>query len=525
LICGERGHFVQDNPDDKLPDLTRGVPETDIAEGKLLAGRVGKQTVFVWRRGGELAAYGAACPHLGGPLHEGLVEGDTVACPWHHACFDLKTGAALSAPAFDALVRYPVEANRSTVVVTEPAASPSPASPALRRGFRPEGALAIVGGGAAGFAAADTLRKEGWGGRVVMFSAEADEPYDRTLLTKDYLDGNFGDDRLPIARHRLQALGIELELNSQVEAIDPSNGLLRLADGRSQPYAGLLLAMGAEPRKPDLPGADLPHVCLLRSLADCRRILAAIGTARRVVMIGGSFIGMEAAASLRSRGLAVAVVAPERHPLEKIFGRALSDLVIDAHRREGVALHLGRNATRITQDGVTLDDGEIVPADLVVIGIGVEPRTGLAEAAGLALDRGVLVDTRLCTSGPDIYAAGDICRWPDPHSGEAIRVEHWVVAQRQGQAAAANMLGADQPFDMVPFFWTKHFDLSIRYVGHAEEWDELVVEGDPSRRDALLRYRRNGRDLAVATVGRDLDSLREERAMAARLETEQRESG
>jgi NADPH-dependent 2,4-dienoyl-CoA reductase/sulfur reductase-like enzyme len=256
-----------------------------------------------------------------------------------------------------------------------------------------------------------------------------------------------------------------------------------------------------------------PHVMVLRSLQDCRRILAEAISGTRVAVVGGSFIAMEAAASLIGRVLSLDVIAPEEHPLEKVFGRELSDLVLEAHSRKGVRLHLGAKVARIEDKQVALQGGERIDADLVVVGIGVEPRLQLAEAAGLALDRGVLVNSWLQTSDPDIFAAGDIARWPDPHTGESIRVEHWVVAERQGQIAAANMLGGDQPFVMVPFFWTKHFDLSIRYVGHAEKWDETLVEGDLAHRNGLVRFRRAGRDLAVATVERDKDSLRAELAM------------
>jgi NADPH-dependent 2,4-dienoyl-CoA reductase/sulfur reductase-like enzyme len=252
---------------------------------------------------------------------------------------------------------------------------------------------------------------------------------------------------------------------------------------------------------------------VLRSLQDCRRILAEAISGTRVAVVGGSFIAMEAAASLIGRVLSLDVIAPEEHPLEKVFGRELSDLVLEAHSRKGVRLHLGAKVARIEDKQVALQGGERIDADLVVVGIGVEPRLQLAEAAGLALDRGVLVNSWLQTSDPDIFAAGDIARWPDPHTGESIRVEHWVVAERQGQVAAANMLGDDQPFVMVPFFWTKHFDLSIRYVGHAEKWDETLVEGDLAHRNGLVRFRRAGRDLAVATVERDKDSLRAELAM------------
>ncbi len=498
---------MSDDQSEHLPDLTQWTAIDAAPDGGVLGGLVGEERVMVWRRGDALRALSATCPHIAGPLDKGVVADGRIRCPWHHACFDLETGEAEAAPAFDALKSYPVEVEGDRFKVGAAAA------PAERRSVRREpvlGMMAIVGGGAAGFAAADALRKLGWAGAVSIFSEEADEPYDRTLLTKDYLEGTGGDDWLPIARHSLADLGVEFHGGAPVQAIDAVDRRLILGNGDQKTYAKLLLATGAAPRRPDFPGADLPHVMTLRSLADCRRILAKATKEARVVVIGGSFIAMEAAASLRGRGLSVDVVAPEAHPLEKVFGRQLSDLVVQAHADKGVRLHLGAKVASVEGDRVRFESGEEIGADLVIVGIGVEPRIALAEAAGLKLDRGVLVDARLVTSDPDIFAAGDIARWPDPHTGQAIRVEHWVVAERQGQTAAANMLGRDQPFAMVPFFWTKHFDLSIRYVGHAEAWDEAIVEGDLAKRDGLVRFRREGRDLAVATVERDQDSLREE---------------
>jgi NADPH-dependent 2,4-dienoyl-CoA reductase/sulfur reductase-like enzyme len=377
--------------------------------------------------------------------------------------------------------------------------------------------MVIIGGGAAGFAAADAIRKLGWAGSITMFSEEGEQPYDRTLLTKDYLEGSFGDDRLPIARHSLGDLGVDFEVET-VQHIEPDNKRVHLGNGDQRPYTKLLLATGAAPRRPDTPGGDLPHVMVLRSLQDCRRILANVVSGARVAVIGGSFIAMEAAASLAGRGLSVDVISPEEHPLEKVFGRELSDLVLEAHSQKGVCLHLGSKVARIENKQIILQGGERIEAEIVVVGIGVEPRLQLAEAAGLRLDRGVLVNSHLQTSDPNIFAAGDIARWPDPHTGEAIRVEHWVVAERQGQIAAANMLGRDQIFSMVPFFWTKHFDLSIRYVGHAEKWDETLIEGQLAHRDCLVRFRRGGRDLAVATVGRDKQSLAAEMEMEGRFQ-------
>ena len=391
--------------------------------------------------------------------------GATIRCPWHHACFDLATGEATAAPAFDALLEYAVTLDDDRFSV-----KPAHAKTPRRTGRREDslGTMAIVGGGAAGFAAADAIRKLGWRGGVTIFSEEREQPYDRTLLTpydrtlltKDYLEGSFGDDRLPIARHSLVDLGVDFEGDESVRQIGLGNKQLRLVNGDKRPYEKLLLATGATPRRLDVPGADLPHVMVLRSLQDCRRILAKAISGTRVAVVGGSFIAMEAAASLIGRVLSLDVIAPEEHPLEKVFGRELSDLVLEAHSRKGVRLHLGAKVARIEDKQIALQGGERIDADLVVVGIGVEPRLQLAEAAGLALDRGVLVNSWLQTSNPDIFAAGDIARWPDPHTGESIRVEHWVVAERQGQVAAANMLGGDQPFVMVPFFSTSRSAMS-----------------------------------------------------------------
>ena len=492
-------------------DLTQWTEIDAVHEGAMLAGVVGEDPVFVWRKGNRLKAYHASCPHLGAPLNKGIVHGETLRCPWHHASFDLASGKATTAPAFDALLEFPLTVSKNRFAV-KPRGAPTP--PRIGRGEGSPGTMAIVGGGAAGFAAADAIRKLGWRGRVCVFSEETEQPYDRTLLTKDYLEGAYGDDRLPIARHSLTDLGVDFEVAVSVRTNRPRKiNDCDSTNGDERPYKKLLLATGAAPRRLEVPGGDLPHVMVLRSLRDCRRILAKGSSGGRVAVVGGSFIAMEAAASLFGRGLSVDVITAEEHPLEKVFGRELSDLISDTHIAKGVRLHLGSKVARVEGKQIFLQGGEQIDADIVVVGIGVEPRLQLAEAAGLTLDRGIRVNSRLQTSDPDIFAAGDIARWPDPHTGESIRVEHWVVAERQGQIAAANMLGGDEAFRMVPFFWTKHFDLSIRYVGHADKWDETLVEGDLAHRDGVVRFRRAGRDLAVATVERDRECLRAELAM------------
>ena len=302
-------------------------------------------------------------------MNEGIVVGATIRCPWHHACFDLATGEATAAPAFDALLEYAVTLDDDRFSV-----KPAHVKTTRRTGRRGDslGTMAIVGGGAAGFAAADAVRKLGWRGGVTIFSEEREQPYDRTLLTKDYLEGAFGDDRLPIAGHSLADLGVDFEGGESVQQIEPQNKRLRLANGDERPYAKLLLATGAAPRQLDVPGGDLPHVMVLRSLRDCRRILAKVISGARVAVVGGSFIAMEAAASLFSRGLSVDVIAPEEHPLEKIFGRELSDLVLEAHAQKGVRVHLGSRVAQIEDKQVVLQGGERIEADVVVVGIGVD---------------------------------------------------------------------------------------------------------------------------------------------------------
>jgi apoptosis-inducing factor 3 len=501
--------------DPQGPDLTAGVLIDELASGRMLLGHVGQEAVLLARQGEEFFAIGATCSHYGGPLADGLMVADTVRCPWHHARFCLRTGAAIGAPAFNPVACWRVEKRDGKVYVRERAASAERKAPR-----RPEGAagkpgrVVIVGGGAAGFAAAEMLRREGFAGEVTLLSADSDAPYDRPNCSKDYLAGSAPEDWMPLRPsdfYRQQS--IDLLLATEVAAIDVKARRVAIAGGRTLPFDKLLLATGAEPVRLDIPGADQPHVHVLRSLADSRAIIAKAKVARRAVVIGASFIGLEVAAALRAREIEVHVVAPEARPLERVLGREYGDFIRSLHEQHGVVFHLGETATTIDAGIVRLKGGVMLAADLVVVGIGVRPRLQLAERAGLKLDRGVAVNEYLETSAPGIFAAGDIARWPDPHSGENLRVEHWVVAERQGQAAARNMLGQGQRFSDVPFFWSQHYDVPINYVGHAETWDAAEIEGDIDARDCLVRYRRAGKVLAVASIFRDQDSLKAEAAM------------
>jgi NADPH-dependent 2,4-dienoyl-CoA reductase/sulfur reductase-like enzyme len=369
----------------------------------------------------------------------------------------------------------------------------------------------IVGGGAAGNAAAEMLRRQEFKGTVTILSADDALPYDRPNLSKDYLAGNASEDWIPLRTPDFyNEQKIDVRLKTRVVAIDTVEREVTLADGSHVAFDALLLATGAAPVRLDIPGAGLPHVHYLRTLDDSRALIAKTKDAKRAVVIGASFIGLETAASLRARDIEVHVVGPQSRPLERVLGAELGDMIRAIHEERGVVFHFGTTAVAIDEDMVTLKSGDRIPADLVVAGIGVQPDTALAKAAGLTIDNGVVVDQYLQTSVPGIYAAGDIARWPDPHSGAPIRVEHWVVAERQGQTAAINMLGGRQPFDAAPFFWSQHFDVTVSYVGHAEKWDKIEIDGDPSSRDCKVTYLKSGRKLAVATVSRDLESLRSE---------------
>jgi NADPH-dependent 2,4-dienoyl-CoA reductase/sulfur reductase-like enzyme/nitrite reductase/ring-hydroxylating ferredoxin subunit len=499
----------------KGPDLTQGIPISDVRDGGMVGGHVGEDAVLVARRGNEVFAISSTCSHYGGPLAEGLIVDDTVRCPWHHACFSLRTGQAVGAPAFNPVSCWRVEQTNGKVVVQEKIKSAAHGRAARNLGSDGKpGRVVIVGGGAAGFAAAETLRREGFAGDVTLLSADDAPPYDRPNCSKDYLAGSAPEDWMPLKPpgfYKKQSIG--LELRTEVTGIDVVARQVATLTGRSIPFDRLLLATGAEPVRLNIPGADQPHILVLRSLSDARAIISKAEEAQRAVVFGASFIGLEVAAALRTRDIEVHVVAPERRPLERVLGHEYGDFIRGIHEEHGVIFHLEETATAIDGNKVKLKSGGTLQADFVIVGIGVRPRIQLAERAGMKIERGVLVNEYLETSVPGIFAAGDIARWPDAHSRENLRIEHWVVAERQGQTAARNILGQGQRFSDVPFFWSQHYDIPINYIGHAEKWDNVEIEGDIKSRDCLVRYRRNGKVLAIASIFRDLENLKEEETM------------
>jgi len=486
------------------PDLALGVPLSSVPASGVLAGHVDDAAVLVSRHDDGIFAVSGSCTHYGGPLADGLVVDGEIRCPWHHACFDLRTGRALKAPAFAALPRWRVEVVGDTVFVRNQLEAAEPDAGA-QLGNAPQ-RIVIIGGGAAGFSAAVRLRELGFSGQLSMLSADDSAPCDRPNLSKDYLAGTAPEDWIPLQSAEFYAeKQIDLRLGCEVTVIDPKSRNVLTRAGEAIPYDALLIATGAEPVRLATPWATHPKVFTLRSLADARAIIAASADAKSVVLIGAGFIGMEAAAALRTRGLQVHVVAREEVPLERNFGHELGSLVTRLHQEHGVLFHC--KATVQDYDGqcVTLQDGTKVPADLVIVGVGVKPRIDLAAAAGLTVQDGILVDEQLRTSVEGIYAAGDVAcfrRGPD-----LLRIEHWVHAERQGQAAAANMLGAGQAFTDVPFFWTHHYGLELRYTGHAQAWDDVQIDGTLLAHDCSARFFRDGNLLAAASIGRDRENL------------------
>ena len=492
-------------------DFKQGVPLTSVPTRGVLAGHVDGIAVLLARLGDGIHAVSGTCTHYGAALGEGLVVGDEIRCPWHHACFSLRTGAALHAPAFAPLARWTTEIVGDMVFVRGEDATPLPSPPRPRSA--PE-RIVIIGGGAAGFAAAERLRALGYEGALSMLSADDAPPCDRPNLSKDFLAGTAPEDWIPLqgpefyADHR-----IDLRLQCDVVAIETGTHDLVTASGERIGYDRLLIATGAEPRALPIPGFDLANVFALRSLSDARAIIAACANAKSVALVGAGFIGMEAAAALRARGLAVHVVAPDAIPMERVLGRELGEFVTALHRDNGVVFHLQSTVKAFDGKSLVLADGTRVGADVVIVGAGVTPRTALAAAAGMKVDDGIVVDAQLQTSLPDHYAAGDVARYR--HGSELVRVEHWVHAQRQGQVAAANLLGAGQAFSDVPFFWTHHYGLDLRYTGHGNGWDEVRAEGSLADRDYIARFFRNGNLVAAASVGRDLQNLEVEAALHA----------
>ena len=493
----------------------------ELKDGEMKKVDAGGTDILLARVNGDYFAMGATCPHYGGPLAEGALCGERVICPWHHASFNVKTGDLLEPPAFDALPRYGVRVEGERVIVAVPQEAEDRRTPPMgpRDARQDDRSFVILGGGAAGYMAAQTLREEGFRGRILMVTREDRLPYDRPNLSKDYLQGHAEPEWMPLRPDEFfNEHGIEVMRGREVTGVDAKAKTVSFEDGERLAYDALLVATGGEPRRLQTAGSDLKNVLTLRSFADSDAIIAAAEKAKRAVVIGASFIGMEAAASLKTRGLEVTVVAPDRAPFEKTLGGAIGALFRKIHEDSGVRFRLGAKVARITGDGkvesVEIESGEKIDADLVVVGIGVKPATDFLKGVELSNDGGLEVDEHL-RAADGLYAAGDVARFPSSLTGERQRIEHWRTALQQGRVAARNMAGRDVPYDSVPFFWTRQFDAALLYVGHATSWDEIVFQGDVSTQNFLAFYVKGNRVLAVAGMNRDRDLAAVEGLMRA----------
>jgi apoptosis-inducing factor 3 len=491
---------------------------SEFADGEMKQVSANGAEVLLACVGGNFHAVGAHCTHYGAPLVEGVLSGERIVCPWHHACFNVTTGDLQEPPAFDALPHYEVKIENDQVIVRVPDDVQDRRTPQMvQRDTKDERLFVIAGGGAAGYTAAQTLREDGFTGRLVLITRENHLPYDRPNLSKDYLQGNAEPEWIPLRSDDFFAEhNIEVIQRREIARVDAAQKAIIFADGEILRCDALLVATGGEPRKLPFQSDAQLNVFLLRSYDDSDRIIAAAEKGRRAVVIGASFIGMEVASSLTARGCEVTVVAPDAVPFEKILGLEIGKLFQNIHAENGVKFRLAASVVdfagiqKVT--AVVLENGERLKADLVVVGVGVKPATGFLEGVTLHTDGGVIVDEHL-RAADGVYAAGDIAYFPHPLTRDRQRIEHWRTAMQQGRIAARNMLGKKVAYDSVPFFWTRQFDAGLLYVGHASSWDKIIYQGDVPARDFLAFYIKDGRVLAVAGMNRDREMAAAEELM------------
>ncbi|MEH2009960.1 FAD-dependent oxidoreductase [Nostoc sp.] len=495
----------------------------DLNDGEMRQVAVGETEILLTRLDGKFHAVGAHCSHYKAPLAEGVLSGHHVVCPWHNAYFDVTSGDQLEPPGLDSLACYQVRIEGENVIVSVPEQTTGLRSPAMAQ-FNPNAdgrTFVILGAGAAGVHAAETLRVAGYQGRIVMITQDDRLPYDRTKLSKDYFIGETSSEEMPLRSPDFyKEHAIEVLLNKRVEQVETTAKVIAFTDSASSSNAGasgdslnydaLLVATGGKPLQLDIPGADLENILTLRSFADTDRILTLSKQKGQAVVIGSSFIGMETAAGLSQHGLQVTVVSPDSVPFKKILGEEIGKIFQQVHQENGVSFKFGRKAVQFEGndkvEAVILDNGDRLKADIVIVGIGVQPATDFLEGIDLHPKDGSVVVDEYLRAADGIYAAGDIARYPDWRTSESLRVEHWRVAAQQGRIAAHNMAGKAVKFRGLPLFWTMQFKFPLRYIGHAESWDEIIVDGDLQKQEFIAFYVKNNQVLAVATSHKDTET-------------------
>ncbi len=481
---------------------------TDIEEGQMKAFTIEDHKILLTKVEGEFHAVGATCPHYGAPLEEGMLSGTRIVCPWHHSAFNAQTGQVQEPPALDALPVYQLKISGDDVIVVLPEeVQGSRVQEMSRRHPADERVFVIVGAGAAGSAAAQTLREDGFTGRIIMISHEDRFPYDRPQLTKEYLEGKSDETMLPLHSEEFYSdYDIEFMFRKRVEKVSTSDHIITFKDGEKLKFDSVLLASGGIPGTLDVQGADLPGIYTLRSWDDSAAIIKASEGASKIVIVGSSFIGIEAAYSLSQRHCSVTVVGLDSVPLEKALGKEIGSLFQQLHEANGVTFKLNNYVSRFEGsdkvETVVLGNGERIQADLVIVGVGVNPATDFIEGIRLLGDGSVPVD-EFFRAAEDVYAAGDIATFPYWYTGELLRIEHWRTAEQQGRIAGHNMAGKGIPYRGVPFFWTTQVGLYFRYVGHAKEWDDIIVHGDLASKKFIAYYLKG--NLVRAVAGNDTE--------------------
>lgn len=482
-----------------------------LKEGDMQQFDVGDKKVLLARFENKFWAIAPKCPHAGANLANGVMKDGRVVCPWHNACFSLRTGELIEPPALEGVARYPVSIESGTVYVDlSEQETVEPELPEVEEGDaeKSDRTFVILGGGAAGCAAAQMLRQMKFSGQIVLLTESEQPPYDRTKLSKAYLQQDkAGDVDLlkPISFY--QRYDITLKTTTKATKLSTKTKTITCDDGETIQYDALLIATGGEVKKIPMDGAELKGVFTLRQAQDARAILEASKQARKVVIVGSGFIGMEVASSLNQQGLEVTVVTPDKVPFKKVLGEKVGKLMMQIHESHGVTFKLERKATAFKGDGkvssVELEGGEILPADMVVVGIGVQPATGFVEGIDLDEDDKSVPVNQYLQAAPNVYAAGDIAQFPHFITGKPVRIEHWRLAMQHGRTAAQNMTGENVAFKSVPFFWTGQYDVKLRYIGHAEKWDDVVIQGSLEDKSFLAFYIKEEQTLAVSGIGRD----------------------
>lgn len=490
----------------KTSEITETVAQfDDLKDGEMKQVKVGPLDVLLVRVDGEYHAMGAHCVHYGAPLVDGVLSGKHVICPWHHAVYDVTSGDHIEPPGRDCLTSFAVALDGTNVNVTVLQDGRERRLPHFckpRKGDDRE--IGIVGAGAAASMAAETLRKANYTGKITMMTYEDDFPYDRPNVSKDYLSGEAEPSWMPLRSPKFYAdHGISIVFGRRVESVDVRTKEVTFDDGEARTFDMLLLATGGIPRQLPVPRADGASLYFLRSMNDANQIIEKLKNFEdtpRVVVIGSSFIGMEVAQSLRRRNVDVSVVTMDQTPFENTLGRRVGNYIKDLHTNHGVDFHLGAQISRIEHFNntttVVLSDETRLDADLVVVGIGVRPATDYVQGVELNKDGSITVDSKMQVC-EGVFAAGDIAHFPDPQTGESIRVEHWRLANQHGQIAGYNMAGKATDYQEVPFFWTQHYGVSFRYVGYAHDWDTIAYEGTPESGDFIAYYMKDGKTLAA----------------------------